>query len=121
MLTAANQTKAEFWPTLAAPTTKAAPTFVEYRSSPPVVVRPTHRISECDDYLPDDNDYDADDARAPPDFRSSFGNAVAEAMHNKEVQAALAASLSKAGTNGKKKKNKKTILFSTGGRTFNGN
>lgn len=114
MLTA--QPKAEFWPTLATPA-KAAPIFAEFRSSAAAAApRQTRRISESDE------DYELDaDARVPPDFNASFGNAIAEAMHNKAVQAALAASLSKPGAGGKKKKNKKTILFSTGGRTFNGN
>lgn len=65
-------------------------------------------------------DVDDEDLLAKaPEFKSSFGSAIAEALQNKSMLEGYAQH--SGGNGGRKKKNKKMILFSTGGRPFNGN
>lgn len=63
----------------------------------------------------------SEEACAPPEFKSSFGSAIAEAL-NKSAHVKPTKNRSQV-TNGrgKKKKNNGMVLFSTGGRTYDGN
>lgn len=117
MLTAMPQS--ELWPTL-------APSMPQIDVLSPVVSKPiitrNTNYSESD-YDEELNLYDVDSDRPPPDFKSSFGNAIAAAVmkQSKSKKSSEPALSNSTNGGGKKKKNKKTILFSTGNRTFNGN
>lgn len=106
--------KAEFWPTLG-PT--KLPNFIDVAATK-TITRPAKQTSESE--YDDVDEIDGELAARAPEFKSSFGTAIAEAMFNKSLDAAIGASIGGSSV-GKKKKNKKTILFSTGGRSFNGN
>lgn len=142
MLTSPKTLQTELWPTLAAP--KDLPVFsnadfVPLQSRSPKVEQPGSSSHSCNNHNQRmNNDHSDDDsvdcysafsaeASAPPEFKNSFGCAIAEALNN--------ASLSKGSKNGnslvnggntgaRNKKKKKvsgtTLLFSTGGRTFDG-
>lgn len=68
---------------------------------------------------------------APPEYTASFGSAIAAALSNanhvKSVRKPIFVPNTGRNVNGggggakKKKNNNKTVLFSTGGRTFDGN
>lgn len=107
--------KAEFWPTLG-PT--KLPNFIDVAAAKTLQTRPAKQSSESE--YDDMDEIDGELAARAPEFKSSFGTAIAEAMFNKSLDAAIGASINSSSV-GKKKKNKKTILFSTGGRSFNGN
>lgn len=72
----------------------------------------------------DDESVDYESCAAPPEFKNSFGSAIAEALnhasHGKGSKNENGGS-AKAGRNKKKKNAGKTLLFSTGGRAFDGN
>lgn len=61
---------------------------------------------------------------APPEYTASFGSAIAEALNGatKNLRKQATPPVSCRPSGGKKKKNNnKMVLFSTGGRTFDGN
>lgn len=107
--------KAEFWPTLGP---SKVTNFIDVAAAKSPTMRPAKQTSDGE-YDDVDEAYGELAARAP-EFKSSFGTAIAEAMFNKSLDVAIGASMVSSSV-GKKKKNKKTILFSTGGRSFNGN
>lgn len=126
MLTTAGQAKVELWPSLGP--TKG---FV---IDPTNGVKGEKKSTDVSAKEMSENDDDGDDddlARAPPEFKSSFGTAIAEALNksaskskqlsvnNFEMGTAKGMNNGCAGVGGKqKKKNKKTILFSTSARPF---
>lgn len=106
--------KADFWPTLGP---SKLPNFIDVAAAK-TLTRPVNQPSESE--YDDVDEIDSELAARAPEFKSSFGTAIAEAMFNKSLDTAIGASIGSSSV-GKKKKNKKTILFSTGGRSFNGN
>lgn len=84
-----------------------------------------HAVNEHSDDDSVDMNGDFVDACAPPEFKESFGSAIAEALNNAaQLKNPRKQQISSGGArNGgkKKKNNNKTVLFSTGGRTFDGN
>lgn len=129
MLTSAQTgIQTELWPTLAQP--KEIPTaistadFLPLRPCrPPAMAQHAnlhaHEHSE-DESIDYGQDFNAE-ACAPPEFKSSFGSAIAEAL-NKSAHVKPTENRNQV-TNGrgKKKKNNGMVLFSTGGRTYDGN
>lgn len=119
--------QAELWPTLAQPKENSAPfstaDFLPLRPTRPQALvqnaNTAHENSEDEsvDYANDFNE----EACAPPEFKSSFGSAIAEAL-NKTAHVKPTKNRNQV-TNGrgKKKKNNGMVLFSTGGRTYDGN
>lgn len=117
----------ELWPTLAQP--KEIPAsfstsdFLPLRPSrPPAVVQHAsiaHENSE-DESADFGNDF-SEGACAPPEFRSSFGSAISEALNRSAHVKPTQHRGQVTNGRGKKKKNNGMVLFSTGGRTYDGN
>lgn len=132
MLTSAKTIQAELWPTLGTP--KDVPGFsttdfmpLQARSKKSTVHGPfcqsenNHKFS----YEHSDDESIDYESCAPPEFKSSFGSAIAEALNNASAHDKTPKNEgnggTKAGRNKKKKNVGKTLLFSTGCRTFDGN
>lgn len=120
-------TQGELWPTLAQPkeilATFSANDFLPLRPTRPSIIA-QHTIVPHEHSEDESVDYGNDcceEACAPPEFKSSFGAAIAEAL-NKSAHVKPTKNRSQV-TNGrgKKKKNNGMVLFSTGGRTYDGN
>lgn len=122
MLTTKKTPKAELWPTLG-PTKEPVFTSNDFpsalRNPSSNVAAFTSRHTPSHSYESDEGEcYNQDEvACAPPEFKNSFGSAIAEALTMKS----FGQQNSQNGSKGKKKKGNKTLLFTTGGRTFDGN
>lgn len=122
--------QAELWPTLAQPkeipATFSAADFLPLRPTrPPAIAHQLQHTSSAHEHSEDESvDYGNDfseEACAPPEFKSSFGSAIAEAL-NKSAHVKPTKNRSQVtNARGKKKKNSGMVLFSTGGRTYDGN
>lgn len=128
--------KAEKWPTLGRP--KDAPIF-SLNDCPPLTSKQTgidrtHSASSNIEHSDEDSvDFAIDDLEmtyARPEFKESFGSAIADALNKaalpknprKQQQQQQIEPSNGRSNGGKKKKNtKKTVLFSTISRTFDGN
>lgn len=68
---------------------------------------------------------DVETAYARPEFKESFGSAIAEALnkaaHSKHPRKPQREANDRPAACKKQRKSKNTVLFSTGGRTFDGN
>lgn len=131
MLSGTVKSDAELWPSLGP--TKESPLFTNSDSLPLPSNR--HRttsarsnntaITSATDHSDDDSiDISgefSEEACAPPEFKHSFGSAIAEALIKSAQSKNSRSAPQVPTTRGKKKKNNgKTVLFSTGGRTFDG-
>lgn len=134
MLTAPKSSDAGNWPSLSGP--KAAPLFASNEWLPLSVSRISRTVSgesnrkaineQSDDDSIDSNVEDIEATCAPPVYLNDFGSVIANALDATQIknsrkphQSTPANVLSSTGGN-KKKKNKKMVLFSTGGHTFDG-
>lgn len=90
----------------------------------------TNPNDHIDDESVDDQIDDIEANCAPPEYTASFGSAIAAALsganHVKSSRKPIPVPNNGRNANGggggkKKKNNNKTVLFSTGGRTFDGN
>lgn len=116
MLSSPNSSSVSNWPSLARPT-KELNIFATTSSS---TAGPTHRAQVNSYVARASNDIDSDDDEvnseyAPPPTvcSESFGSAIAQAL--------ILNNCTSRGSKNKKKKNRNTVLFSMGGRTFDGN
>lgn len=112
MLTSSGQPNVVLWPSLGP--TKGFESNIACSSSDGVRPKSTiaNRMSDLE------FDEIEDDLPRVPEFRCSFGAAIAEALNKSTT--AKTASLEMGNGGSKKKKNKKTILFTTSARPFNG-
>lgn len=119
--------QAELWPTLAQPkeipATFSTSDFLPLRPSrPAAVVQHSSTVHEnSEDESADCNNDFSEEACAPPEFRSSFGSAIAEALNRSAHVKPTKHQGQVTNGRGKKKKNNGMVLFSTGGRTYDGN
>lgn len=127
MLTSPKNNDELFWPTLGRP--KDVPFFASDDFQPLPSSNSFHAVASANeniqvDHSDDDSFEMSAEACAPPEFKESFGTAIAEALNNAALKNSRKQQMSATNTrNGgkKKKNNNKTVLFSTGGRTFDGN
>lgn len=124
MLTSPRQ--AELWPTLGRP--KESPAFATADFQPlqsnrnQIVTTKSIAIGNANDHSDNESVDFAEEACAPPEFKNSFGSAIAEALNNSAHMKPAQNGNQSINLRGKKKKNNgKMVLFSTGGRTFDGN
>lgn len=108
MLTSPKTTNAALWPSLG-PTKEVFSLGVGQISRAPPSVSGAKQSTALDS----DEDNDLDFAHRPEVSSECFGSAIEQALMLNNVSAR--------GAKGKKKKNRNTVLFSMGGRTFDGN
>lgn len=97
--------KAELWPTLG-PT--KLPNFIDVAAAK-ALIRPTKQTSESE--YDDVDEIDGELAARAPEFKSSFGTAIAEAMFNKSLDAAIGASIGSSSVGKKEKEQENDSLF----------
>lgn len=118
--------QAELWPTLAQlkeiPATFSASDFLPLRPSrPPALVQHSSIVHlNSEDESADHGNEFSEDACAPPEFRSSFGSAIAEALNRSAHVKPTKQHGQVTNGRGKKKKNNGMVLFSTAGRPYDG-
>lgn len=119
--------QAELWPTLAQPKQNSAifsaADFLPLRPSRPQAAPQNGSILHGHEHSEDESveiDF-SEEACAPPDFKNSFGSAVAEALNRSAHVKPTNNRNQTTNGRGKKKKNNGTVLFSTGGRAYDGN
>lgn len=134
MLTTPKSADAVSWPSLGGP--KATPIFASNEWHPLSMSHASRTVSgdsvrattneQSDDDSIESNVEDIEAMCAPPVYSNDFGSVIANALdatqikNSRKPQQSTPTIVHSSAVGNKKKKNKKMVLFSTGGRAFDG-